>query len=362
LSQLKKYIVPIITILAIGVFFYVFTKIVIYFAISVLLALIGVPVTDILTKIKFGNRSMPRGLAALITLFGIYALLFSILLVFIPPLISELKFISELNFSELFSDLEKEFPNLNKYVGSIVSIGELKSNITQYSQNLINTQNIKLVLNNTVSIVGSLLAGLLAVSFITFFILKDKSIIFSSALLITPAEYGDEIKRVLQTSRNMMTKYFTGLLLDVILVAFLVGLSLYFFGIKNAFLIGFFAGIMNVIPYIGPLISLTFALFLGVTGCLEFNQIHEIQGVCSKIFFILLAVNILDGVIFQPYIFSSSVKAHPLEIFIVILMAATLSGVWGMVVAIPTYTLLRILAKVFLTRSKFFRKLTERIA
>ena len=118
---------------------------------------------------------------------------------------------------------------------------------------------------------------------------------------------------------------------------------------------------MNIIPYVGPLIALVFAMLLGVTGCFEYNMVSEIGTVVAKIFFILLGVNLIDGILIQPYIFSNSVKAHPLEIFLVILMAATLGGIAGMVIAIPTYTLLRIVAKEFLTNLKFFKKITDSI-
>ncbi|MFN6040026.1 MAG: AI-2E family transporter, partial [Bacteroidota bacterium] len=327
-----------------------------------LIALVGAPLTEIIHKIKMGPKAIPKGIAALLTILSIYFIFFIVLFLFIPPLIKELKFIATVNFPELIGNLIHEFPGLRKLAGPEISDEKLKMLIIEYSQNLINTQNIKLIFDNIFSIGGSFLAGWLAVSFITFFILKDKSMIFSTLLLLIPEDYADEASRILHTTRLMLTKYFTGLFIDVIIVSLLVGILMFVFGVKNAFLIGLFAGIMNVIPYIGPLISLTFALFLGITGCLEYNQVIEIQSVTTKIFFILIIVNLIDGIIFQPYIFSSSVKAHPLEIFIVILMAATLSGVWGMVVAIPIYTFLRIIAKEFFSNSRFFRKLTEKIS
>lgn len=95
---------------------------------------------------------------------------------------------------------------------------------------------------------------------------------------------------------------------------------------KNALFIGVFAGVMNIIPYIGPLISIVFAMFLGITGCFENNAIQELPNVMSKIAVVMLVVNLIDGLLIQPLIFAKSVKAHPLEIFLVILMAATLEG------------------------------------
>ena len=118
---------------------------------------------------------------------------------------------------------------------------------------------------------------------------------------------------------------------------------------------------MNIKKYSLPIITLFFAVFLGVSGCIEFNEYDAIASTITKIIMILIGTNLVDAMLIQPAIFSNTVKAHPLEIFLVILMAGSIGGILGMVVAIPTYTLLRIIAKEFLIHFKFFKKLTESI-
>lgn len=330
-------------------------------AISVVLALLGAPFMKLLSKIKIGKRVIPDSLTALLTLIGMYGIIFLILWLFVPLIVEELRFLATLNFGDVLHAILDQFPGLSSALANIGTEEQVKETIIEQANTLMNFQNVKLLVNDAASIGGTLAGGLLAVSFITYFLLKEETMVYRSILLITPSQYESEVKDILRTTRLMLTKYFTGLLADVLIVTVLVGGSMYFFGIKNALVIGAFAGIMNIIPYIGPLISFVFAIFLGVTGCFQFNEIDQISAVITKIFFILLAVNIFDGIIFQPFIFSSSVKAHPLEIFLVILMAATLAGIWGMVIAIPTYTFLRVVAKEFLTNFKFFKKITENI-
>jgi len=194
-----------------------------------------------------------------------------------------------------------------------------------------------------------------------FFLLKDEYTASRTILLLTPPKYEREVKEILVISKKMLSKYFTGLLVDVLIVGLLAGISLWMLGIKNALIIGFVAGLFNVVPYIGPIFTLCFAMFLGVSGCIEAGQYDQISSVITKIFIALMSINLLDALLFQPFIFSNTVKAHPLEIFLVILMAGTLAGIGGMVVAIPVYTLIRIVAKEFLTQFKFFKKLTEKI-
>ncbi|HEY1039408.1 MAG TPA: AI-2E family transporter, partial [Bacteroidia bacterium] len=225
----------------------------------------------------------------------------------------------------------------------------------------LNFKNVSTLLNGFVSTTGTMIGGTLAVLFITFFLLKEDKMVFRSLLLITPSNYEEEIKDIVRTTQVLLSKYFVGLLIDMLIVTAIVTLCMYLLGIQNAVLIGVFTGLMNIIPYVGPLISFIFAVTLGVTGCIEYGQINAVGDVITKIFFVLLGVNMLDGFLIQPFIFSNSVKAHPLEIFLVILMAASVAGIWGMVVAIPTYTLLRIIAKEFLVNFKFFKKITENI-
>ena len=78
----------------------------------------------------------------------------------------------------------------------------------------------------------------------------------------------------------------------------------------------------------------------------------------SKVVIVFGAMQLLDNFILQPWIFSNSVLAHPLEIFIVILMGAQINGIIGMVLAIPVYTVLRVIARAFLSEFKLVQKIT----
>ena len=80
---------------------------------------------------------------------------------------------------------------------------------------------------------------------------------------------------------------------------------------------------------------------------------HSVLGLLMiKLVAIFVVTHIVDVFIFQPYIYSNSVKAHPLEIFLVILLAGNIAGILGMLVAIPTYTVLRVFAKEFFSNFK----------
>lgn len=80
-----------------------------------------------------------------------------------------------------------------------------------------------------------------------------------------------------------------------------------------------------------------------------------------KVAVAIFAVQFIDNSVLGPMIFSKSVQAHPLEIFIVTLVAAKLGGVIGMVLGIPVYTILRVIARTFFSEFKFVQRLTGRL-
>jgi predicted PurR-regulated permease PerM len=349
------------TILCIIVFCIVFTKIVIYMLIATVMALVAQPFAKALARIRVKDRHLPDSLIALVSLLAMLSVLFCFFYVFIPLIIEQGKFIAGLNFHDVFTNVLDQFPRIKQLLLNIGSEKEISENVRSQFSTFVNISNASYLLDRFLSAFGGIAGGFLIVSFITFFLLKDNKLAYRTVLLITPVEYEEEMKDILRTTRSMLSKYFVALFIDVIIVITLVSSLLYFLDVPNALFIGVFAGIMNVIPYIGPIISFIFACALGVTGSLQHGELMLIGPIISKIFWVLLGVNMLDGFLLQPYLYSSSVKAHPLEIFIVILMASALAGVWGMIVAIPTYTLFRIVAKEFLANYKFFKKMTENI-
>lgn len=359
--NIKKYILPLTIVAIVALASWLFLKVLIYLVISLVLFLIGYPLTSTLEKIKIKGKPMNDGLASLITLMAIFSVFGLFFFLIVPPLIQQIEFMSELNFYDVVNQIIQQFPSLQALTAKLGDRGALNSAINEQLNQVFNFDTISLVINNIFDYTSAILGGLFCVLFITFFLLKDQNTVSRTFLLLTPQRYEDEMKDILRTSKRMLSKYFSGLIIDVLIVGTLAGLLMWILGIKNALIIGFIAGLFNVIPYIGPFITLLLALFLGVSGCIEAGQYDLIQSTITKIIIALLSINIIDAVFLQPYIFSNTVKAHPLEIFLVILMAGTLAGIGGMVVAIPVYTLIRIVAKEFLTQFRFFRKITEKI-
>lgn len=345
-------------LIAFAVFFF---KIVIYIIISLVLFLIGYPLTYRLQRIRIGNKRLPDTIASLITILLIMTIVITVFFIVIPPVISEIQFLSALNFYDVLHNILAQFPGVEKLLLKLGSIEDLKKGLSREINTLLNPATIGLAVNNTLSYFGTIAGGTLCVFFITFFLLKDEHIVKQSLLTITPAGIENEMRQVLNKSKKMLSRYFAGLFIDMFIVGISALIALSIMGIPNAIIISFFAALLNVIPYIGSFITMILAIFLGVSGCISAGAYEMIAPTISKIFFTLLTINLVDGFVVQPIIFSNTVKAHPLEIFIVTLMAGTIGGIFGMVVALPTYTLIRIIANEFLTHVKFFRKISANL-
>lgn len=182
---------------------------------------------------------------------------------------------------------------------------------------------------------------------------------FLSALM--PEQYEEKVHHAISDISTMLSRYFRGLLIQMAIFTTVVTIGLSIFGVKNALLIGFFAGLLNVIPYLGPIIGAVFGVVFTISANLNTDFYSYLAPLLLKVAVVFAGAQLLDNYVSQPQIFSKSVMAHPLEIFLVVLMGAKINGVLGMVMAIPTYTVLRAIARAFLSEFNIVRHLTERM-
>jgi predicted PurR-regulated permease PerM len=179
-------------------------------------------------------------------------------------------------------------------------------------------------------------------------------------LSLTPEKFTGKMQIFMHRVKALLLRYFLGLIIEVILIMILItiGLSILNIPFSTALVIGLFAGMMNIIPYIGPLIGTLFGVVLSLAANLQPDMMSQLLPLAGWVILVFLMVQLIDNVLFQPLIYASSVHAHPLEIFFVIMMAGSLAGIAGMMAAIPLYTVLRVFAKEFLNQFSIVRKMT----
>jgi predicted PurR-regulated permease PerM len=341
-----------------------FSTIVTYILISGVLAFIGRPLVRRLVKIKYKRFSIPNGLAALITLILLMAMVITFFLFIIPLLISELETLSKVDFSAVIGSLEEPLARLSRVFGSEPVTLKNRSFFDVLNENLgdkIDLSRFSNLFSFIAGIIGQLFIAFFSISFITFFFLKEESLFRDGILMIVPTNLEEKVGHILDSITYLLRRYFIGLILEITMVGLLdtIGLNLVGFEFNHAVLIGLFCGLFNVIPYLGPFIGGAFGLLVGLALNINADLMNYTFPLLGLMAIVFLIVKVIDDVLFQPFIYSSSVKAHPLEIFLVILAAGSMAGVLGMMLAIPVFTILRVIAREFFVNLKIVKKLTE---
>ena len=191
--------------------------------------------------------------------------------------------------------------------------------------------------------------------------LKDGKHIEKFFILLFPIKMKKRVEKSFLDIKTLLSRYFVGLLFQISILFVIYTIILLIFGVKDAVVIAFLCALLNLIPYIGPLIGIVLMSFLTMTSYLgqDFSTIIIPKTIYVIIGYII--AQLIDNFISQPFIFSKSVKSHPLEIFIIILIGGTLFGIGGMILAIPLYTAVKVFLKVFFSHSKLVKKLTKNL-
>jgi predicted PurR-regulated permease PerM len=343
-----------------------FSAIVTYILISVVLSFIGRPLVRWLSNLHYKNIRIPKGIAAFITLIAIWVVFISFFRFIIPLLVNELETLSEIDLEAFLNSIEEPLSKLMRLSGNEPLLVEDKTFYDILAEQLttkINLSKLPDIFAFVAGTIGELFIGFFSVSFITFFFLKEKSMVKEGILLLVPTNMEEKVSHILESISYLLRRYFIGIILEVFMVMLLdtVGLKLVGLDFNHAIIIGFFCGLFNVIPYLGPWMGAILGLLIGAALNINADFMSHTLHLLVLMAIVFLSVQIIDNVLFQPLIYSSSVKAHPLEIFLVIIAAGSLAGVLGMFLAIPTYTIVRVIAKEFFVNMKLVRKLTENL-
>jgi predicted PurR-regulated permease PerM len=353
-------------LLIIGSIWY-FINIVAYILLSAVFALIGRPIVDVLGKIKYKRFEIPKSIRAFIALVSLWAIFITIVTSLLPLLSGELASLRTIDVNSALSSLHDPISQIEAFIEKYNIAGEPRFTVENYINSklteIINATFITNFLSSLAGVIEHVFIGVFAVSFITFFFLKDEKLFSESLLLLIPDKHTESFKNAMTSTRRLLVRYFIGILFQMtgIFTIICVGLNIVGLGFGLSVLIALMAAVLNIIPYIGPLIAAIIGVLLTITTHLDMDFYNQVVPILGWVLLVFAITKLTDDFIFQPFIFSSSVKAHPLEIFLVILIAGSLAGVSGMILAIPGYTVLRVFAKEFLNKFKVVKKLTSKI-
>lgn len=412
----QRYLVAVVPLLIFGVIAYYFSDILTYIVLAWILSMVGAPLHTWLSKYIGSN------LAAVATLFAFALVLVVVVMLFIPPVVQQARNLSKIDYNAVGKSLEEPLADWNDWLAkkgliekievdstsveqksidhghlqivSIDSIMRAQGDTTDTGVTLvlniqpdepeesaedlaadkpldfagkirekvvgfINPARITDVLGAIVGFLGNVLITIMSVFFIAFFFLKERGLFSSMIKAIVPNNYEGQSLSAIDESAGLLMRYFIGILVQITMITIFVSTLLGILGIKNALLIALFAALFNVVPYIGPFLGAAFGMIILISANVDVSFYDVILPKIFKLIAVFASMQLLDNFILQPNIFSRSVKAHPLEIFLVVLIGAKLGGVVGMVIAIPVYTVIRVLAKVFFSEFKIVQSMTR---
>ncbi|MDO7173295.1 AI-2E family transporter [Mariniflexile sp. AS56] len=335
-------------------FLYQIQSVIGYIAIAAVISLIGRPVVLFLERrLKFKNT-----IAVILTMSILIGLFIGLVALFIPLIIKQGQNLSLLNIDELQNNIEDLYFEITNYFN--VHQIDLEQSIKQ--SNLLSKIDYSLIpnfLNSVVSGLGSFSIGLFSVLFISFFFLKDSRLFESGVLTILPDNKELRWKNSSTKIKNLLSRYFVGLIFQILILFIIYTIGLLIIGVENAIVIAFLCALLNLIPYVGPLVGAFLMLALTMTSNLGESFSNVILPKTFWVFIVFIIGQLVDNFLSQPIIFSKSVKSHPLEIFLVILITGILFGIIGLILAVPAYTAIKVIFKEFLSENKIVKKLTK---
>lgn len=347
------------TILVVGIilyFLYQIQTVIVYLCISLILCLIANPLVQFLkNKLKFGNS-----LAAAITVLVFILMMVGFIFLFVPLIISQANNLSLLDTNHL----QAQFLETEQSIEAYFNVPHVDLNKVLKDSKITSMLSFSYFtgfINSILGFVADMGMGLVSVFFITFFFVKDQEIFRAKARKILPDNNEDKIINSVTKINHFLTRYFIGLLLQLTVVFILYLIVLMIFGNRNAFVIAFLCAILNIIPYIGPIIGTVLAGLLTMISMIGSDFQTEILPRTIYVIIGFLVVQAIDNNISQPIISSKSVNSHPLEIFLITLISGITFGIVGMIIAVPVFTMAKVILKEFFPDNKIVSVLTERI-
>lgn len=362
LNQTYRIIAATLGLIAVVVGIWFFSTIVFYILGAAVFAIMGKPIVHGIERLKIRYWRPKRWLSALIALVLLMVIVGGIVGLILPIVLDKMRLISSYSMADIANMLRQPLANIEHTLN--FHFPEAQISVRDVLHERLSPLFESDMLSNTVGTIFSaateIAMAIFCITFITYFFLKDETMFNNWITMLFPSRYEQNVRRAMENVTRLLIRYFIGISIESIIKLIFVTLPLYFMGIdlSTALIIGLISAILNVIPYVGPLmggiIGIIIALIDPIAGV-------SVAGIVVRVTTVLLVFQLIDNVVLQPYIYASSVKAHPLEIFIVILMAGYIAGVMGMLLAIPAYTVLRVFAKEFFSNFRIVKKITDSI-
>lgn len=341
-----------------------FRNIIAYVLAAGVISLIGRPVVDLLNGIRIWKFRFPKALSSLLTLILLYGLLALFFFIFIPLIGRQIDALSGFDASSIVQGLREQIDKIDVAIRKVYK--NMPADKTLYDiavttiTNILNPASITDFAGNIVTVMRKLVVAFVAITFLAFFFLKDEGLFKETIMVMVPDQYEKRIRNVLHSIKQLLIRYFIGIILQctIVLINITIGMTIVGFPFQQALVMGLLIGVFNVIPYVGPWLGGSVAVLMGVATAVTTAGYPAIWLLMVYMVIVIAITQAIDNNLIQPMIYSRSVNAHPIEIFLVIFAVGSFAGIVGMILAVPAYTALRVFAREFFYNFGPVRKIT----
>lgn len=342
-----------------------FRNIIAYVLAAGVISLIGRPVVDLLNGIRIWKFRFPKALSSLLTLILLYGLLALFFFIFIPLIGRQIDALSGFDASSIVQGLREQIDKIDVAIRKVYK--NMPADKTLYDiavttiTNILNPASITDFAGNIVTVMRKLVVAFVAITFLAFFFLKDEGLFKETIMVLVPDQYEKRIRNVLHSIKQLLIRYFIGIILQctIVLINITIGMTIVGFPFQQALVMGLLIGVFNVIPYVGPWLGGSVAVLMGVATAVTTAGYPAIWLLMVYMVIVIAITQAIDNNLIQPMIYSRSVNAHPIEIFLVIFAVGSFAGIVGMILAVPAYTALRVFAREFFYNFGPVRKITS---
>lgn len=344
----QKFVVFLLILLLVGLNIYVFNHIsYIFEPFKVLIATVSLPIilagvayyllnpfVDLLVKWKI------KRVYAVLLLYLIILGLITYLIVAIIPFLRDqiLSFFDHL--PEYITEVQTV---LEKWMGSDVFM-QIQQSLDFSATDIMKDISTKVseLANNTVrgigTVVGAVTEFVLAfiiAPFVLFYLLKDGKKLPEYIVRFVPTDLRGRTKKVMSEMNDQISSYIRGQIIVSLCIGILLYIGYLIIGLDYSLVLAIIAACTAIVPYLGPAIAITPALVIAIVTS---------PIMLLKMIVIWTIVQFVEGKFISPQIMGKTLKIHPITIIFVILTAGNLFGVLGIILAIPGYAVLKVMA------------------
>ena len=297
------------------------------------------PLVNLLTKVQYKRFKIGRTWAVTLVFLLFFALIGLAVAYLVPKLTTQVE--------QLVARTPNYLSELQAYLTELARNSKRpdwadKIDLTEYINNIKGSVNgiLKNFMGSLTSSLGSMIGAvtsitmtIVTVPFVLFYMLKDGPKLLPNIKRMLPDKQADVIGDLLVKMSDTIAKYISGQVIECLFVGTFSAIGYGLVGIPYALLIGMFAGITNIIPYLGPYIGLVPAIFIALS--MSFKEVILVIVVC-------VVVQQIDGNLVYPNVIGKTLDIHPLTIIMILLAAGNIAGLLGMILAIPLYAVSKV--------------------